>query len=283
MSLFFFQHNGVVSPSPLLIVIFCCFHFFLPHGWVHPLVGIADYIGSTLLIDYIITIYHHFFLPAQWRCFTVTVVDCHIFCSFFPPLPTDECYHSLVSVITLEVLCWDIILSLYIIIVFLLSQWRRFTVTVVDCYILLFLFFSSHGWGRPFFGIADYIESTFLRDNVITIYHHCLSLSTMAQFQRHRCWLLYIFIFTLSLHTDECEYSLGLMITLEVLFWAIISLIYCYISIITLISWIVWYHSFSDFYSSTMASYHRCFYLLLFLSYLFVSVSRMIVTCWLYT
>ena len=48
-----------------------------PHRLVRPLVWITDYIGSNLLIDCIIAIYY-FFLPVQWRRFTITIVDCYI-------------------------------------------------------------------------------------------------------------------------------------------------------------------------------------------------------------
>ena len=50
------EHNGTVSPSPLFIVIYWSFPVIPPHGWVQPLVEIADYIGITLLSDHIIAI-----------------------------------------------------------------------------------------------------------------------------------------------------------------------------------------------------------------------------------
>ena len=55
VSLFFSQHNGVVSSSPLLIV----FDFFLfsPWSWVWYLIRIAAYIRNTLLSNHIAAIY----------------------------------------------------------------------------------------------------------------------------------------------------------------------------------------------------------------------------------
>ena len=61
VSLFFYQHNGIVSPSPLLIVICCRFSLFLRCPWVRPLIVFADYIGSTFLSNHIIALYHHYF------------------------------------------------------------------------------------------------------------------------------------------------------------------------------------------------------------------------------
>ena len=80
------QNNGAVSPSLLLIVMFCCFYLFPPHGWMQPLVGITDYIRSTLLSDNIFAIYHHCFSPR-------TMASHHHYCCwllflsfyFFPP------------------------------------------------------------------------------------------------------------------------------------------------------------------------------------------------------
>ena len=54
MSLLLSQHNDVVSPSLMLIV----FIFLFPHfPWVWPLIPIAAYIRTTLLIEYIVAIY----------------------------------------------------------------------------------------------------------------------------------------------------------------------------------------------------------------------------------
>ena len=130
------------------------------------------------------------FIPAEWCRLTVTVVACH-FLSFFCFLISQECNHLLGLLITLKLLLWAIILSLFIIIVFVPSQRRHLTATVVDCYILSYLFFTPHGWVQPLFGIADYIGSTFLSDHIIAIYHNCSPLNTMALFRRHRCWFIY--------------------------------------------------------------------------------------------
>ena len=71
-SLFFSQHNGVVSPLPLLIIIFrICFQF--PHyPWVWPLIRIAAYIRTTFW-GIILSPYTPPWMPAyglglfQWR------------------------------------------------------------------------------------------------------------------------------------------------------------------------------------------------------------------------
>ena len=70
-SLFFSQNNGVVSTSPLLIIIFGFPHF----PWERPLVRISAYIQKTFLIDNIVTIYPpldacFWTHPLQWlrRC-----------------------------------------------------------------------------------------------------------------------------------------------------------------------------------------------------------------------
>ena len=46
--------------------------------------------------------------------------------------------------------------------------------------------------------------------------------SIMASFHRHRCWLLCFVIFLCFLIVHECEHSLGLLIILKEIFWAII-------------------------------------------------------------
>ena len=50
-----FQRNCAVSPSPWFYLV-----LFYHQGWVQPLVGITDYIRSTLLSDHIIDICHYF-------------------------------------------------------------------------------------------------------------------------------------------------------------------------------------------------------------------------------
>ena len=48
------------------------------HGWLQPLIGFSDYIGSTLPCDNIIYITIIVFIQSQWSCFTVNVVDYYI-------------------------------------------------------------------------------------------------------------------------------------------------------------------------------------------------------------
>ena len=64
VSSIFYQKNVVVLSSPLLIVIFCHFSLFPPRRQVRPLVRITDYIGSTLLSNNTIAIYHACFSPS---------------------------------------------------------------------------------------------------------------------------------------------------------------------------------------------------------------------------
>ena len=95
-------------------------------------------IRAIILLLYII-----FFSPStmalfcHYRCWLLYFV---IFLCF---LPTYECNHLLGYLITLEVLCWAITLLLYIILFSLPAQWRRFTITLFGCHILLFFFISS--------------------------------------------------------------------------------------------------------------------------------------------
>ena len=150
-----------------------------------------------------------------------------------------KCDHSLGLLITSEVLCWDIILPQYIIIVFLQAQCRHFTVNVVDCCILKFSVTPPHRWLQPLIGIADYIVITLTSNHIINIYHHCFSLGTMASFNRHRCWFLYFEVFLWFLLTDECYHLFGLLSTLEVLFWAIVLSPYIIIVAIILSQYII--------------------------------------------
>ena len=83
-----------------------------------------------------------FFLKEQWRCCTVTVVN-FFFGVFLGFLVDHACDHSLRSLFKLEVLCLAFVLSPYIIIVFISSQWCCFTITAVDCYILKLFYDSS--------------------------------------------------------------------------------------------------------------------------------------------
>ena len=107
---FFSGHNGVVSPSLLLIVLFWSFSVMPLHGWVRPLVEIAAYTGSTFLSNNIIAIYCHTFYPsttALFHCHRCLLTYFEVFLWF---LPIDEFDHSLGLLITLEVIFWAIIL-----------------------------------------------------------------------------------------------------------------------------------------------------------------------------
>ena len=123
------QRNGAVSLPPLFMVNFCCFYFFPPHGLVRPLFLIVYSFRITLLSDHIIVIFHYFLCNPYWsdavvshspeclsqsnaivspsRLFIVIFVVFHCF------LLTDECYHSLWSQISSELLFRAIILSLH--------------------------------------------------------------------------------------------------------------------------------------------------------------------------
>ena len=88
--------------------------FFLPpHGLVQPLVDFADYIGSIFLRNHTIAMHNHCFSPSTMASFHSH--HCWLLCFLIIlfSLPTDDCDHSLVSLITLVVLCWAITLSLY--------------------------------------------------------------------------------------------------------------------------------------------------------------------------
>ena len=132
VSLFLSQHNGVVSLSPLLIVIFVVFLFFLiAHEWYHSLglmitleVLFWEKIVSLCIIIVLSMITMVLF---HWqRCWLLYIEV------FLWILPTDERDHLLGSLLKLKVLFWAIIFSLYIIIVFS-AQLCCFTVTVVYC------------------------------------------------------------------------------------------------------------------------------------------------------
>ena len=62
-SLYLYQHNGLVSPSSLLIFILCCFSWFPHFLWARPPVWIAAYIGTNFLSYRIIAVHHHFISP----------------------------------------------------------------------------------------------------------------------------------------------------------------------------------------------------------------------------
>ena len=93
----------------------------------------------------------------------------------------------------------------------------------------LFYLFSHFPWFLTLVGFAEYIGSNFLRDHNIARYHHCFSPSTMKSFHHQRCWLLFFEVFLWLFPTDKWDHSLGLLLTLEVLFWAIIISLYIFI------------------------------------------------------
>ena len=122
----------------LFFVVFLC--FLIAHECEHLLGSLITWevlCWAIILLLYIIIV----FLRAQSHRFDITVVDCYILIFFLWLLPTDECDHLLVSLLTLGVIFWVIALSLYIIIVFLPAQWHHFTTTIVDYYIFIFLWY----------------------------------------------------------------------------------------------------------------------------------------------
>ena len=111
--------------------------FFLIHYcvWERPLDEITYYIGSYLLISYIIAIYHHFvhdhyLIYCEWlyslaivlqRNGTIFLLPWFILVfSFFCLVLPDECNYYLVSLITLKVLSSHIILLIFIIILYVI-------------------------------------------------------------------------------------------------------------------------------------------------------------------
>ena len=97
------------------------------------------------------------------------------------------------------------------------------------CWLLFFCrfyLFPHCPWVQPLVGFTYYIGSTLMSNHIIAIYHNCFSAITMASFHCHRCWLLYFEVFLWLLPTDECDHLLGSLLTLEVIFWAIILSLY---------------------------------------------------------
>ena len=186
---FFYQNNGMVSLSPLL-VFFCKIYMFPPRGLVWSLIGITDYIRNTLLGDHIIAIYWFWFSPStmvSYHCHHYWLLFFVVFRHFFP---TDDCDHLLGSLITFEVLCWAIVSELFIMFVFLPERWCCITVTVDDCccmsfflvsspsmnLIILFYFslFPLRGWVPPLVMITYYIWSTLLSYHISAIHPYRL-------------------------------------------------------------------------------------------------------------
>ena len=87
------------------------------------------------------------------------------------------------------------------------------------------------------------------------------STSKMVLYHYHHFWLLFFVIFICFLLADDCNHSLGSLITSKVIFWVITLLLYI---IMTLIGSIVQCHILWWFYSTAMASYHWCHVVLLF-------------------
>ena len=109
----FSQHNGIISTSPLFIIVYFCFYLFPPHGLVWPLVGIAYYIESTLMSNYIIALYRHCFSPS-----TMAPYHCHrcwflYFVIFLFPHPNVWVWPLVGIADYIGILCSAIILSLY--------------------------------------------------------------------------------------------------------------------------------------------------------------------------
>ena len=63
--------------------------------------------------------------------------------------------------------------------------------------------------------------------------------STMESFHCHRCWLLFFVVFLCFLIPHECDHLSGLLITLEVLSWAIILLLF--IIIVSHCCWLLYF------------------------------------------
>ena len=139
--------------------------------------------------------------------------------------------------------------------------------------------FSPHVWVIPLVDITDYIGSTLLSNNIITIYHHCFSPRKMASFHRQRCLLLYSEFFLWFFPTYECGQFLGLTITLELLSWDIISLLYYYISLSLLLAESCGITFFCGFYSSAMAPYHLFLLYIVAFVYFIFSLRMSVTTC----
>ena len=178
VSLFFSQHNGVVSPSTLLIVIFWLF-FWFPHcPWVWPLTRIAAYIQTNFLSDHIVAIYPpseacFWTRPLQWRwhCRWRLILQWH-----HTSIPSSCCWQPTCKFFSWTIIQWclaDIArrwehprdlasTSLWPLkvrflstlqplgerghgeFVFLPVQLFFFTITVADCYFFLKGFLISH-------------------------------------------------------------------------------------------------------------------------------------------
>ena len=141
-SLPFSQHNGFFAPSTLPIFFFVVFlGFLIAHECDHTfgfLLILELLLWEIVLYPYIIII------------FTRTMASFHLHHCWLLYFEVFYNYSSLMTATTCwdgwfhwKLLCWAIKLLLCIMIVFLWSQWRHFTITIVDCYILRFLCNSS--------------------------------------------------------------------------------------------------------------------------------------------
>ena len=113
--------------------------------------------------------------------------------------------------------CYMILL--YIIIVFLPEQWRRFIVTVVGCYVLRLLWHSSLHMSATAYSDnclpRMYLAKRLYYDHSSSIFSTC----TMASFNCNRCWLLCIEYFLWFLVMNKWNNLLVSQIILEVLCW----------------------------------------------------------------
>ena len=107
-----------------------------PLWWLQPLVGFDDCIGNYFSGRSNYAIYNHFFNPITMASFHCRHFWLLYFNVFLLSLLEDECGHSFGSLITLELIFWEILLSPYIMVVFLPAQWRIFSVTAVPFEVL---------------------------------------------------------------------------------------------------------------------------------------------------
>ena len=131
------------------------------HRWLQSLVCMAGYIGNYFAERSNHCYISWFFSPSTMVLF----YRHHCWLLYFEVslsfLLTDDCDRSFRSLLTSELIFWAILLSPYIIIVFLPEKWRGFTITVVDCYILKFSMIPSLCWLQPLVPMADSIGNYF--------------------------------------------------------------------------------------------------------------------------
>ena len=122
----FSNHNGMVSPSPLLIVIFWSFSVIPPHIWARLLFWVAAYIGTTILSDRIIAIYPHCISPSTMVCFRRHRRWLLYFEVFYDSSYLLTATTRSDSWLHWKLLCWAMKSSLYIMIFFSLSIMASF-------------------------------------------------------------------------------------------------------------------------------------------------------------